>query len=346
MTGLQEPRSTETVPHVRRALTAVDSHTCGQQTRVIVEGLPAIAGSSVRESQERLQTEADWIRRVAALEPRGHRSMFVAAIVPPFDPTCVCGVLFMDPAGYHDMCGHATIGVVTTLVNLGYVTTVEGPNELKLETPAGVISVRAHVHDGRARSVAFVGRPSYVLDRQTLTTEDGAAAEVTFAYGGQWYAFVEAPAFGLSVQPDRIEELVATATVVRSQIALMLSRPDPLTGEVPMVGNIVWCDTPTAGADGRNVPVNVAGGFDRSPCGTATCARLAILHEQGSLGVGETFVNQGLLGTLYRGRILEVSTVNGHPAVVPEIEGSAWLTGRLEIWIDDEDPFREGILVL
>jgi proline racemase len=346
MARLHEPRSAEADPHVHRALTAVDSHTCGQQTRVIVDGLPALGGNSLQEARERLQTEHDWIRRVAALEPRGHRSMFVAAIVPAFDPTCVCGVIFMDPAGYHDMCGHATIGVVTTLVNLGYVTTSEGPNELKLETPAGLISVRAQVHDGRAESVAFAGRPAYLLDRQTITTDGGAAAEATLAYGGQWYAFVDAAAFGLSVQPERIDELVATAAGVRSQIAATLARPDPLTGDVPKVGNIVWCDTPTAGANARNVPVNAAGGFDRSPCGTATCAKLAILHSEGSLSVGETFVNQGLLGTLYRARILEETTVNRHPAVVPEIEGSAWLTGRLEIWIDDQDPFREGILVL
>jgi proline racemase len=345
VTPLQR-RSVHAVPsHVRHRLAAVDSHTCGQQTRVIVDGLPELDGGSIAEVRDTMAADYDWIRRVAALEPRGQRSMFVAAIVPAFDRSCVCGVVFMDPAGYHDMCGHATIGVITTLIDLGYVECGEGENELAVETPAGPIPVRVLVRDGRAEHVAFVNRPAYVLERRVLSLGE-TEAEVTVAFGGQWYAFLDASAVGLRVRPEEIDALVARASDVRTRLAAGESHPAPDTGQPPRIGNIVWCDSPsTVEAHARNVPVNAAGGFDRSPCGTATCARLAILHDEGALAVGETFVNQGLVGTLYKGRIVRLAEVAGVPAVVPEIEGSAWLTGGLDLWVDDTDPFPEGFLV-
>ncbi len=331
---------------VSTPLTAVDSHTCGQETRVIVAGLPELSGSSLREMRDDLARRHDWLRRVAVMEPRGHASMFAAALVPARDESCVCGVIFMDAAGYHDMCGHATIGVATTLLELGFLTASDGEVEFALETPAGPILVRAQVEDGRATSVAFRNQPAFFHQRIAIDTPDGGTTEVAVAYGGQWYAFLDASVFGLRVDPSLIDQLVAGARSVRAAIARASLEPEPLTGAPPKVGNIVWCDEPSGPeAAARNVPVNKAGGFDRSPCGTATCARLAIGHTEGSLGVGETFVNQGLLGTLYRGRILEEATVGPKPAVVPEIEGSAWLTGRLELWIDEADPLSEGFLV-
>lgn len=333
---------------VRVRLTTVDSHTCGQETRVVVDGLPSLDGMSVSEARDHLRAEHDWVRSVCALEPRGHRSMFVAALVPASDPECAFGVVFMDADAYPNMCGHATIGVATTLVELGLVDVDVGADQVAfaLEAPAGAIPVRVELEEGRVRAVAFRNQPAFYLETVPVPASDRPEADVAVAWGGQWYAFVEADAFGLEVEPERLEELIARADEVRVPLAERLTRPDPRTGGMPDVGNIVWCAEPTgAEADARNVPVSRFGAFDRSPCGTATCARLAVLHAQGALAAGETFVNQGILGTVYHGRILDEAEVAGVPAVVPEVKGSAWLTGRLEIWVDPADPLREGFLV-
>jgi proline racemase len=327
-------------------LSTVDSHTCGQQTRVVVDGAPALEGLTAREARDVLSTEHDWIRRLTVLEPRGNRSMFSAILLPRPDGESVQRVVFADAGGYPDMCGHATIGVATTLTELGLVEAPphDGELEFALETPRGEITVRVRVEGGRAAAVTFRNQPSFFLETVSIPAPAGETT-VDVAYGGQWYAFVEARAFGLVVQPEQIGDLVSRAETVRAAVAARVSHTDPLTGEPPDVGNIAWCDAPTGEAHGRNVPVSRFGAFDRSPCGTATCARLATDHAAGRLAPGEVFVNQGILDTVYEGRIVGTAEVGGILAVIPEITGSAWLTGSTSVWVDPTDPLRDGYLV-
>ena len=342
----QEARRVSPPPTVQVRLTTVDSHTAGQQTRVVVDGAPALEGLSAREARDVIRAEHDWIRRLTALEPRGARSMFTAILLPPNDGSVVRRVVFADTAAYPDMCGHATIGVATTLVELGEVPGAPSDGEavFALETPRGVIDVRVEIDAGRATAVTFRNQPSFFLETVSVPSPAGDLG-VDVAYGGQWYAFVDARAFGLAVQPERIDELVSAAKPVRRAVTERLTRLDPRTGAVPEVDGVVWFDEPVGGADGRNVPVNGAGAFDRSPCGTATCARLATLHAAGRLRPGELFVNQGILDTVYRGRVADVTAVGDVPAVVPEVTGSARLTGSLSVWVDPTDPLRDCYFV-
>jgi proline racemase len=322
----------------------VDSHTCGQPTRVLIEGLPELEYADLGEAREQFRTEHDWIRRCAVLEPHGHRSLFAAALVPAADEACAAGVVFMDAAGYHDMCGHATIGVVTTLIEQELVEVNEGEQEVALETPAGRIDTRVEVIGGKAESVTFVNQPAFFLESATISSSAGEL-EVAIAYGGQWYAFVDAQAFDLRIEPESADTLVKRAAEIRPAIAAAVTATDPRTAAPPAVANVMWTDAPPPGADGRNMPVNAAGGFDRSPCGTGTSARLALLHAIGALRPGEPFVNAGVLGTTYTGRIKAVTSVGRQTAVVPEISGSAWLTGWSELWVDPDDPLGEGFLL-
>jgi proline racemase len=325
-----------------RTLSVVDSHTCGQSTRVICDGLPELEYDSIAGARDALRADHDWIRRCAVLEPHGHPSLFCAALVAPLDPGCDAAVVFMDAAGYHDMCGHATIGVVTTLIHLGRIAADEGEVGVSLETPLGRIDTRATVRAGRATQVAFVNQPSFQLEVLAIDWR-GARHDVPVAFGGQWYAFLDARAAELTIEPASVGELVRAAADVRPLVAEAVSRPDPRTGAPPRVGNIMWYDEPDGGeADGRNMPVNIAGNFDRSPCGTGTSARLAVLNAAGSLAVGDEYVNSGVLGTTYRGRILAETAVGTHPAIVPEITGSAWITGTGQIWLDPTDPLVSG----
>ncbi len=291
-----------------------------------------------------LEASHDWVRRLAVFEPHGHRHMFAAVLVPPRDPAAVQGVVFMDAAGYHDMCGHATIGVATTLVETGLIDLSADESEFALDTPAGLIVVRVRIAGRRVEAVTFVNQPAYFLESVAIDSPQGAL-EVPVAFGGQWYAFVDARAFGLKIEPANVAALVSAAAGIRPLLHRAVTAVDSRTGSPPRVDNVMWFDDPPPHADGRNMPVNIAGGFDRSPCGTGTSARLAVLHEVGELGVGDTYVNAGVLGTVYRGRVAAITTVGPIQAVVPEITGSAWITGRAELWVEDDDPLGEGFLL-
>lgn len=296
------------------------------------------------QARDLLRSEHDQIRRVAVLEPRGHPALLAAALLPP-----VSGdqwrVVFMDATGYPDMCGHATIGVATTLVEEGLVAAREGICVLSFDTPAGPIKTELVVSESRVQSVKLVNRPSFQLDVIELNGPSGAVA-VPIAYGGQWYAFVDAAAFGLSIEPSRVGELVTLAAGLRAAVAEAPMRADPRTGRRPTVSNVMWSDDPSECAlHGRQMPVNSAGAFDRSPCGTGTSARLAVLHAAGRLQVGETHIVAGLLNTKYQARIAQLTEVEDMCAVVPEVTGSAWITGHSTLRCDHEDPLAEGFLL-
>ncbi len=332
-----------------RSLETVDSHTCGQPTRVILDGTGITPGLSPRDAQKYLAEKAPWVRRIAILEPRGHRSMFGAVLIPPKHPQAIWGVAFMDAATYPDMCGHATIGTATTLVELGLVKHPQGLRDgtfsFTMNSPAGTLELEATTKDGRCESIGFRAPLAYFVGSVELTLDNGSQAQVDVAYGGQYYAFLPASAVGLAIQPDIIDALIAAAGRVRPLLAQHFKVIDQRTGRVPDVGNIVWTAPPGGhGADARNVPVSQAGSFDRSPCGTATCARMAILVAQKLLAVGGNFVNESILGTHYYGRVIAVNTEveNG---IVPQVTGSAWLTAHSRLLLDDRDPLGLGYLI-
>ena len=329
-----------------KALQVVDSHTCGQPTRVIVAGAGIEPGTAPLVARESLREQRDWVRRIAVLEPRGHRSMFAAALIPPETPAGEYGVVFMDASGYPNMCGHATIGVATTLFEEGLLeANGHSTIEFGLLTPAGRVSLRARLREGRVEAVAF--RTPFAFHLGSLEIETaGHTRTVDLSYGGQWYAFIDLEGSGCQVDPNDIDELVDRAARARVQIEATMPFTDPLTGRPPSPINIVWLDKPTKpAAHGHNVPVSPAGSFDRSPCGTATCARMATLVARGELAIGQQFVNEGLLGTLYYGRAVSAVTHSGVPGIVPEVEGSAWITGRAVLSVDPRDPLRGGYLV-
>jgi proline racemase len=343
--GPSRPSSDPVVEAVD-TIRVIDSHTCGQPTRVIVDGAGIARGMTPLEAQAYLRTQRDWVRRVAVLEPRGHRSMFAAALISPATPAGEYGVVYMDCHGYPNMCGHATIGVATTLFAEGLIRANGDANvEFGLHTPAGRVALRARVSEGRVESVAFRAPLAFHLGSMRAEIA-GRVRTVEVSYGGQWYAFLDLDGTGRRVAPDDIDELVNMSDDARAQIEAAMPFIDPFTGKPPSPLNIVWLDRPTtAAADGHNVPVSPGGSFDRSPCGTATCARMATLVAQGKLAIGQRFVNEGLLGTLYQGRAVSTVTHSGIIGIVPEVEGSAWITGRAILSIDPRDPLRGGYLV-
>jgi proline racemase len=330
----------------RAVLRTVDSHTAGEPTRVIVSGLPALDADTVTGARNELAGSHDWVRRVAVWEPRGHRDVFAAALIPTRRPGCSWALVYMSADGYPHMCGHATSGAAMTAVRLGRVQEQAPTTRFSFDTPIGTIAVEVVVNEQTGATVTFRNQPAWRWATMCLAV-GGATVDVTVAYGGQWYGFVDAEALGLQVEPSDIPRLVAAAATIRDALAAESFRcPDPRGGCPQPVRNIVWCASPRdRSVDVRQMTVSAGGSFDRSPCGSATCAHLAIRFERGSLEPRRPFVVEGILGTRFNGSVVDTRTVKGRTTAVATGTGQASLTGQSELWCEAADPLREGFLL-
>ena len=323
-----------------RYFAAVDSHTEGMPTRVVTGGVGVVPGATMLERKLRFEAEMDDLRLLLMREPRGHGAMSGAILQPPTRDDADWGVLFIEVSGCLPMCGHGTIGVATVLVETGMVTVDEPETVVRLDTPAGLVEARVEVAGGRARSVTLRNVPSFLLARDARVAVDGLG-EVPYdmAFGGNFYAIVEAASVGLAVDPAGAEELVDAGARIMAAVEPPVHPEDE---RIAGCRHVIFHEPGGDGADARAATSIHPGWLDRSPCGTGTSARLAQLHARGALGVGRPFVNESVIGTRFTGRVAEETTVGGLPAIVPEITGRAWITGMGQYLLDAEDPFPAG----
>ncbi|HEX6463481.1 MAG TPA: proline racemase family protein [Vicinamibacterales bacterium] len=338
---------------------AVDLHCCGEPGRVIVGGVPDVPGQTMFEKMQHLARHQDDLRRRMLREPRGYPAANCNLVLPPCDPRADAGFVIMEQVEYPPMSGTNTICVTTALLETGMVTMHEPVTELTLEAPAGLVRVRAACRDGKVTEVAFRNVPAFAvhLDR-TIEVPTLGAVDVDVAWGGMFYVIADAVRFGLRLTPDegrditRIGELIKAATreqlpvvhpdnpAIREVTIAQLSGPPESSGNhrrnavVVSVGKLDW-----------NRPATWTGAIDRSPCGTGTCAKMATLHARGELGLNQPFRHEGILGTVFTGTLLEETTVGPYRAVVPQLAGTAWITGYARYVLDPADPFPEGFTV-
>ena len=326
-----------------RSIAAVDSHTEGMPTRVVVGGVAPIPGATMLERRDHFARELDDLRLLLMREPRGHGAMSGAILQPATRADADWGVLFIEVSGLLAMCGHGTIGVATVLVETGMVEVREPETVVRLDTPAGLVEARVAVEGGRARSVTLRNVPSFLHARDRAVEVPGLGRVVyDMAFGGNFYALLPASAVGLEVDPARADELIEAGLAI---IAAIDAADRPVhPGDARMAGckHVVLHADGRDGADARAATAIHPGWLDRSPCGTGTSARLAQLHARGELAVGDAFVNESVIGTRFTGRVAEETTVAGRPAIVPEITGRAWITGMGQYLLDAEDPFPAG----
>jgi proline racemase len=326
-----------------RYFAAVDSHTEGMPTRVVTGGVGPIPGATMLERRAHFLAHMDDLRLLLMREPRGHGAMSGAILQPPTRDDADWGVLFIEVSGCLPMCGHGTIGVATVLVETGMVEVREPETVVRLDVPAGLVEARVAVEGGRARSVTLRNVPSFLHARDRSVAVDGLGdVAYDMAFGGNFYAIVDAAAVGLSVDPARSDELVEGGLAVMAAID---ATDPPVHPEDPRIAgchHVVFHEPGRDGAHARAATSIHPGWLDRSPCGTGTSARMAQLHARGALGLGEPFVNESVIGTRFTGRLVEEATVGGRPAVVPEITGRAWITGMGQYLLDAEDPFPAG----
>jgi trans-L-3-hydroxyproline dehydratase len=335
------------VPPGWTRLTTIDAHAAGEPLRVITGGYPELPGRTMLEKRRVARERFDHLRRALMLEPRGHADMYGAILTAPVTPDGDVGVLFTHNEGYSTMCGHGIIALVKVILDCGLLPGAAGRSVVRIDTPAGRITARPHMRGDRVARVSFLNVPSFMLESDLEVEVDGLGrVRGTIAFGGAFYMYVDARPLGLDITPANYSRLIEAG--MRIKRAVMARHPIAHPAGDPdlnfLYGTILYQDAAPP-IHSRNVCVFADGEVDRSPTGTGVSGRAAMLHAQGALKVGETITIESLIGTTFDVRVAEVTRVGRLPAVVPEVTGEAYLTGRHEFLIDPDDPLRDGVLL-
>jgi proline racemase len=330
-------------------LKTIDAHAAGEPLRLVVDGFPSPRGKTMLAKREWVRTHADHLRRALKLEPRGHADMYGAILTEPVAPGSHAGVLFMHNEGYSTMCGHGVIAVTTMALERGLLMPGGDGTAIVYDSPAGTIRARARLgSDGarRVESVAFLNVPSFVLHGGLVVKLASRQIRADVAFGGAFYAIVDSEAAGLALDIAHLPELRRAGMEIKRGIeaahAIVHPQDPGLTG---IYGTIFTGPSRDERADLRNVTIFADAEVDRSPCGTGTAAVMAVIDAMGLLGGGKPFVHESLIGTRFAGRVASRTEVGEYQAIVPEIEGSAWITGEHTFLIDDTDPFKDGFRI-
>jgi proline racemase len=330
-----------------KTVTVVGAHAEGEIGRVIVGGVLPPPGKTMFERMKYLETQADDLRQMLLFDPRGGVTVSMNLVLPPCDPRADVGLIIMESRYYVPMSGSNTICTVTVLLETGMIPMKEPETVLVLDTPGGLVQVTATCRNGKCERVTFRNVPSFVfhLDRPVEVAGLGTV-KVDVAYGGMIYALVDAKALGFAVVPSEARDLVAMGEKIKAAAAEQLPAVHPENPEIHTINQTLFggplANAPAGGKTARNAVIVSPGRIDRSPCGTGTCARLAVLHAKGLIATGEVFDHVSIIDSHFTGRVEEVASVAGQPAVVNSISGRAWLTGIAQYGVDPDDPYPRG----
>jgi trans-L-3-hydroxyproline dehydratase len=328
-------------------MTAIDLHTAGEPFRVIISGFPPLEGETILEKRRFARENYDRLRTALMWEPRGHADMYGCLVTPPVSAEADFGVLFMHNEGFSTMCGHGIIAITTAAVETGLVPARTPETAVKVDTPAGLISARGRVGGGTVSSVAFRNVPSFVLALdQEVDVPGFGLVRYDLAFGGAFYAYVRAEDLGLAVSPADYQRLIQAGVAVKKAVEAARPPAHPFEPDLSFLYGTIFISPPgEEGAHSRNVCIFAEGEVDRSPTGTGVSGRLAIHFARGELAIGEEIVIESIIGSRFRGRVVDREDFGPYQAVIPEVEGSAYITGRHEFLIDPADPLRDGFFL-
>jgi proline racemase len=330
---------------------AVDYHTAGEPFRILTDPLE-LPGRTVAERRQHAigDPEINRLRQLLCYEPRGHADMYGGFITPPDDDGAHFGVLFWHKDGFSTACGHGTIALGVWAVQTGRVArSGAGPTEVVIDVPSGRVTARVHSAGPRVTAVDFVNVPSYAtaIDVEVPTSAGPVAA--TVAFGGAFYAIVDAGGLGLRVTPDHLPRLISLGREIRRSLddsPHVRHSSDP--GLSGLYGTI-FCEDLGPSADGsllqRNVTIFADGEVDRSPCGSGTCARLAALHATGAISAGQVLIHESIVGSRFQGRVLGTVTAGPRPAVLPQVTGTAHKTAEHTFVVEPDDDLVPGFVL-
>lgn len=324
----------------------VDGHTCGNPVRLVAGGGPQLKGANMVEKRAHFLAEYDWIRTGLCFEPRGHDMMSGAILYPPTRPDCDIAFLFIETSGCLPMCGHGTIGTVTMALERGLVTPRE-PGLLRIDTPAGLVEARYVQNGDYVDSVRLTNVPAF-LHSTGLTAEVEGLGEIVadVSYGGNFYAIIEPQKNYPGLEHVNPSDILRWSPKVRAAFRAKYEFVHPENPAINGLSHVLWTGTPThPEAHAKNAVFYGDKAIDRSPCGTGTSARMAQWAAQGKLKVGDDFVHESIIGTLFKGRVEKAFKLGNRDGIVPSIEGWARMTGYNTIFIDDRDPLAHGFQV-
>ena len=316
----------------------IDAHTMGEAARIVIDGIPEINGDTMMQKKHYMQSEMDTIRKLLMHEPKGHLNMFGAILTQPCNSECDLGVLFMDSGGYLNMCGHGTIAAVTVAINQGLI---EKKDNVLLDTPSGIVECHIVYDNGRVKEVSFINVPAFLLKKNvSVLVENVGYINMDIAFGGSFFAIVDAKQFNFELTIDEQDQIAALGMAIRKAANEQLVIAHP---EIPEINTIdlVEFSLEVEKNHYKNTVVFGDGQIDRSPCGTGTCAKLATLD----LKIGEQIIQESIIGSKFKGTIVDHTEVQDFKAIVPKITGSAWMTGIHKFSLDATDPYIEGFLL-
>ncbi|WP_374631377.1 4-hydroxyproline epimerase [Pannonibacter indicus] len=330
----------------RHSFFCIDGHTCGNPVRLVAGGGPRLEGATMIEKRAHFLAEYDWIRRGLMFEPRGHDMMSGSILYPPTRANCDTAILFIETSGCLPMCGHGTIGTVTFMIEHGLVTP-KTPGVVRLDTPAGLVVAEYRQEGQYVEEVRLTNVPAF-LHSEGLTAPVEGLGEVTVdvAYGGNFYAIVDPQEAFRDIADVTASDLLRWSPLLRAALNSKYSFVHPENPAIKGLSHVLWTGKPQhPEATARNAVFYGDKAIDRSPCGTGTSARMAQWHAKGLLGKGGSFVHESIIGSLFKGRVEDVTEVAGRPAIIPSIAGWARVTGLNTIFIDSRDPFAGGFTV-
>ena len=331
-------------------ITTIEAHAAGEPLRIVTGGMPELPGDSILARRRYMHEHLDHIRRALMWEPRGHYDMYGCVVTAPVSDEADLGVLFLHNEGYSTMCGHGVIALVTALLETGALSAQGRETPVNLDTPAGLVRATAHLDDrGRVRSVSFLNVPSFLFTQDVeIEMPNVGLIQTDVAFGGAFYAVLPAERVGLSVSPEDTPALVVAGEAIKRAVNANLSLHHPDDPDLGFLyGTILTGPPEDPSHHSRNICVFANAEVDRSPTGTGVSARLAQLHARGEIGEDESIAVESILGakSVFTGRVVGTTRVGETPAVIPEVSGTAFITGRSEFRLDPADPLGRGFLI-
>ena len=325
----------------------IDAHTGGEPLRIILSGYPELKGNTLLEKRTAAQNHHDELRKVLIWEPRGHADMYGTIIVEPDTTDADFGVIFIHNDGYSTGCGHAVIALTKVFVETGLIPMNEPETEVKMDVPSGFIKSYAKVKNGQVTGVRFENVPSFVQSLDTEVNIPGLGMiNYDLAFGGAFYAFVDVSQIGLDCTPEFQPQLIKTGMKIKHAIMNSVEMVHPTEPEMNFLYGIIFTGaSKDPNHHNRNVCVFAEGEVDRSPTGTGVSARAAILHAKGEIEVGESIIIESIIGSIFSVKVVAKTTFGSYNAVIPEVSGNAYITGKNTFWINPEDPLKGGFIL-
>jgi proline racemase len=325
-------------------VTTIDAHTAGEPLRIITGGLPPLPGDTILAKRRYAREHLDYVRKALMWEPRGHADMYGCILTEPVTPDGTLGVLFLHNEGFSTMCGHGIIGLVQVGIETGLI---EPASEIRLDTPAGRVTAFPHFDGGRVTQVSFHNVPSFVYAAdQSIEVAGFGQANYDLAFGGAFYAYVQAESVGIGLTAADFRDLIDLGTRIKQAIVATGLPQHPFEPDLSLLyGTIFVGPAENPAHHSRNVCIFADGEVDRSPTGTGVSGRAAIHYARGEISLREPFIVESILGTTFTGEVLETTQFGPHPAVIPRVTGTAHIVGRNELLIDPADPLRDGFLL-